>query len=152
VSPYTEGMNGTTQVYALLAALAGVCLAVQAGANSRFRTNLDNPLWATFFSVIGTILFAATAMLLIRPPAPTMDAVRSTQWWNWVGGPLGTLIVLAGAVLPRHLGAAAFIAFVVGGQLIAAMLLDHFALMGLDQKAMTPGKLVGAGLVVGGVV
>jgi transporter family-2 protein len=81
-----------------------------------------------------------------------MEAIRGTQWWNWTGGPLGAMIVLAGAALTNRLGAAAFIALVVGGQLVCSMLLDHFALMGLDEKAVTPGRAFGAVLVVAGVV
>ncbi len=146
-------MNGpnATAVYAGLAALAGVCLAVQAAANGAFRRNLETPLWATFFSVCGTILFAATAMLLIRPPMPTLETVRSTQWWNWIGGPLGTLIVLAGAYLARPLGTTAFIALVIGGQLATALLLDHFAVMGLPERPLNLGRAAGAALIILGV-
>lgn len=143
----------TTQLlFALLAAGAGCCIALQATANTRFRTNLDSPAFAAFFSICGTFATACAFLLVVRPPAPTMDAVKSTQWWNWVGGPLGALIVLAGAALTRHLGAAAFIALVVGGQLLCSLVLDHFALMGLEERAITPGKVLGAALVVAGVV
>src|SRR5207249_1042115 len=97
-------------VYALLAAGAGACIALQASANSRFRHNLgDKSLFAAFFSICGTFATAVTVMLVVRPPAPSMDEVRQTQWWNWIGGPLGALIVLAGAALVTHLSAAVFI-------------------------------------------
>jgi transporter family-2 protein len=144
----------TTQlVFALLAAAAGGCIALQAAANSRFRTNLgDQPLYAAFFSICGTIVVAAVAMLVLRPTPPSMDDLRRTEWWNWVGGPLGALIVLAGAALTARLGAAAFIALVVGGQLLCSLVLDHFALMGLKEQPVTPGRLLGAALVVAGVV
>jgi transporter family-2 protein len=91
-------------------------------------------------------------MLAARPPVPPLAAVRSTQWWNWVGGPLGALIVLAGAALTSYLGAAVFIAAVVGGQLLCSLVLDHFALMGLPEQPITPGRVLGAVLVVAGVV
>jgi transporter family-2 protein len=91
-------------------------------------------------------------MAVVRPSVPAGSAFRQTEWWNWVGGPLGALIVLAGAYLTRPLGAAAFIALVVGGQLLASLVLDHFALMGLKEQPITPGRLLGAGLVVVGVV
>ena len=139
-------------VYASLAALAGACIALQATANARFRQNLDSPAYAAFFSICGTIITASLLMLAIRPPAPSGAAIRQTEWWNWIGGPLGTLIVLAGATLTRELGAAAFIALVVGGQLLCAMLLDHFSLLGLKEQPITPGRIVGAILVVAGVV
>jgi transporter family-2 protein len=141
-----------TPLYALLAAGAGACIALQATANTRFRDNLGSPAYATFFSICGTFVTACAFMLLVRPTTPPGSAVRSTEWWNWVGGPLGALIVLAGATLVRHLGAAPFIALVVGGQLLCSVLLDHFALMGLKEQPITPGRVLGAVLVVAGVV
>lgn len=147
---YNGRMNWNL-LYALLAAGAGSCIALQASANTRLRTHLDSPGFTAFLSICGTFVTACLFMLLVRPPAPSMDAVRGTQWWNWLGGPLGALIVLAGAALTRHLGAAAFIALVVGGQLLCSMLLDHFALMGLKEQPVTPGRALGAVLVVAGV-
>lgn len=142
-----------TLVFALLAAGAGACIALQASANGKFREALgDKPLFAAFFSICGTILTALLAMLVIRPQAPSADALRQTQWWNWIGGPLGALIVLAGASLTARLGAALFIALVVGGQLLCSLLLDHFALMGLKEQPLTPGRVLGALFVLAGVV
>ncbi|HJZ53838.1 MAG TPA: DMT family transporter [Gemmataceae bacterium] len=142
-----------TLIFALLAAGAGACIALQASANGKFRENLgDNPLFAAFFSICGTFATAVAAMLLLRPNVPAMSNVRATQWWNWIGGPLGALIVLAGASLVSQLGAALFIALVVGGQLLCSLLLDHFALLGLPQQPITPGRVLGAMLVVAGVV
>ena len=138
--------------YILLAAGAGACIALQASANGNFRKNIDSPLFAAFFSICGTILTAGAAMLLIRPAVPTAEALRQTPWWNWIGGPLGALIVLAGAALVTELGAALFIASVVAGQLLCSLLLDHFALLGLPEQTLTPGRVLGALLVVAGVV
>jgi transporter family-2 protein len=142
----------STTIYALLAMGAGCCIALQASANGRLRHNIESPLFSSYFSICGTILTASLAMLLLRPAAPALGLIRETQWWNWIGGPLGALIVLAGATLTRELGAARFIALVVGGQLLCSLLLDHFALMGLEQRVITPGRVLGAILVVVGVV
>lgn len=139
-------------LYALLAASAGACIALQASANTRFRANLDSPIYAAFFSICGTFLVACLTMVALRPSPPESDSFGKTQWWNWIGGPLGALIVLAGATLTSRLGAAAFIALVVGGQLLCSMILDHFALMGLKEQPVTPGRAFGALLVVAGVV
>lgn len=145
-----------TTIFALLAVGAGGCIALQASANSKFRQNLgDDPqlaLWAAFFSICGTSLTAVVAMLALRPPPPSVATLRETEWWNWIGGPLGALIVLAGAALAQRLGAAPFIALVVGGQLLCSLLLDHFALVGLKEQPVTPGRLLGAALVVAGVL
>ena len=141
-----------SHIFALLAAGAGCCIALQASANARFRENIGGPWYAAYFSICGTILTATLYLIVTRPPPPSWEGLKQTEWWNWIGGPLGALIVLAGATLTRELGAAAFIALVVGGQLVCSMLLDHFALMGLKEQPITPGRLLGAVLVVAGVV
>jgi transporter family-2 protein len=140
-----------TAIFALLAMGAGCCIALQASANGKLRHNIDSPLFTSYFSILGTILTATIAMAVLRPPLPALAAVRETPWWNWIGGPLGAMIVLAGAALTRELGAAVFISLVVGGQLLCSLALDHFALMGLDRQTITPGRVVGALLVVAGV-
>jgi transporter family-2 protein len=156
-------MNWTTTVFAAMAAATGSFIALQASANGKLRQNLATgadesapeylgPAWASYFSIIGTIVCATIAMLVLRPPFPTKEAFAGTQWWNWIGGPLGALIVLAGATLTPKLGAAAFIALVVGGQILCSMVLDHFGLMGLPQQPLSVGKVFGAVLVVAGVV
>lgn len=139
-------------VFALLAAGAGSCIALQATANARFRENIGSQWFAAFFSICGTILTAGLFMFVARPPAPSWDGIKQTEWWNWIGGPLGALIVLAGATLTKELGAAFFIALVVAGQLTCSLLLDHFALLGLKEQPITPGRLLGVLLVVAGVV
>jgi transporter family-2 protein len=141
-----------TTIFALLAVGAGACIAMQASANGKFRENLKSPEYAAFFSICGTFLTAVTVMLLLRPAPPSAAALRETQWWNWIGGPLGALIVLAGAALTRELGAALFIALVVGGQLLCSLVLDHYALLGLNEQPVTAGRLLGAALVVAGVL
>ena len=136
----------------LLAAAVGACFAVQASANSKFRLNLGSPMWAAFFSICGTFVTAVSAMLVMRPSTPASEAFRQAPWWNWIGGPLGAMIVLGGAALVSELGAALFIALVVAGQLICSLMLDHFALLGLPEQPITPGRVLGAALVVAGVV
>lgn len=141
-----------TTIFALLAVGAGACIAMQAAANGKFRQNIDSPEYAAFFSICGTFITAITAMLLLRPAPPSAATLRETEWWNWIGGPLGALIVLAGAALTRELGAALFIALVVGGQLLCSLLIDHYALLGLEEQPLTWGRVLGALLVVAGVL
>jgi len=139
-------------LWILLATGAGACIALQAAANGSLRTNLADARYAAFFSICGTILTAVLVMLAIRPNPPTLETMRAAPWWNWIGGPLGALIVLAGAALAPRLGAAAFIASVVAGQLLCSLLLDHFGLMNLPQQALTSGRFIGAALVFAGVL
>ena len=155
-------MNGTTLVYALLAAGAGACIALQASANGKFRQNLVPPADASGLRRpgVGVVLqhlrhhrlCAWLAMPILRPPlpdqrgAPTHPVVeldrRAARRRHRAG---------RGDAAPR-LGAAAFIALVVGratALLAAARPLRADGPAGARDHA---GKVLGAVLVVGGVV
>lgn len=136
----------------MLAVGAGGCIAVQAAANGSLRANIGSVWYAAFYSICGTILTAGLFMLVARPTAPAMAAVRATPWWNWIGGPLGAMVVLTGAALISRLGATAFTAAFVGGQLVFSLLLDHYGWMDLPRESITAGRLAGAALVFAGVL
>lgn len=134
------------------AMLAGACISVQAAANASLRAYLNDARWATFFSISGTIITAVVVMLAIGPAAPSAAAIRAAPWWNWIGGPLGAVIVLAGAALSPRLGAAAFIAAVVAGQLASSITLDHFGWMNLPHQPINASRAIGVVLVFFGVL
>ena len=67
---------------------------------------------------------------------------------NW----LGALIVLAGAALTPRLGAASFLAFLIGGQMLCSATLDHFGAMGLTSRPVSPIRFFGILFVLGGAV
>jgi transporter family-2 protein len=136
----------------IFAVVAGACISIQAAANASLRTHLNDVRWATFFSICGTIITAVVVMLAIRPAAPSAAAMRAAPWWNWIGGPLGALIVLSGAALAPRLGAAAFIAAVVAGQLASSILMDHFAWMNLPHQPISLSRGIGVAFVFVGVL
>ena len=145
-------MNGQTSVYILCAAGCGGAIALQAAANGRLGYHLQDSRWAAILSLFGSFTATVVLLLLFRPSPPAWSGVRTTEWWNWVGGPLGVVVVACGAILAPRLGAAAFIALVVAGQLICSLVLDHFALMGLPEARITVGRLIGVLMVMVGVV
>lgn len=73
-------------------------------------------------------------------------------WWAWSGGVFGALFIGLATVLVPQLGAAAFIALLVAGQMLASIAFDHFGWMGLAQRPLDGSRLIGVALLVGGVV
>ena len=138
--------------WVLLASAAGICIALQAAANGSLRIHLGDTSYATFFSICGTITTAVVFMLAAHPAPPSWAVLRAAPWWNWIGGPLGALVVLAGAVLTPKIGAAAFVAAFVAGQLACSLLIDHCGAMNVPQQTLTLGRISGAALVFTGVI
>jgi len=48
----------------------------------------------------------------------------------WTGGFIGAYFVAATIILAPRLGAAPMVALVVGGQMLASLVFDHFGLIG----------------------
>jgi transporter family-2 protein len=136
----------------LLALGAGVLLPVQAGINAQLRSALGSPLAAALVSfVIGTAGLLALVVVL-RSPLPLRSAWATSSWWQWSGGLLGAAYVIATIVLAPRLGAATLVAVVVAGQMLTSVLLDQYGLVGFPVHPLSALRLLGAGLVIGGVI
>jgi bacterial/archaeal transporter family-2 protein len=60
--------------------------------------------------------------------------------------------VVTTAALAPALGAATLLSVAVAGQMTFALLLDHYGLVGFAVRPLSPWRIVGAALVVTGVV
>jgi transporter family-2 protein len=141
------------QYGAMLAAMVvGAALVVQIGLNAALREQFGSAAWAaTVNFVIGTLGLLAFA-LVSRAPAPTLAQASAVPWWAWFGGLLGAAYVASSTVLGPRLGAATFTALVVGAQMIASLVVDHYGLVGFQEQAATLWRVVGAVLIIVGVV
>ena len=136
----------------LLALAAGVLLPVQAGLNAQLRSALGSPVAAALVSFLVGTAGLATVAVLLRTPLPLGRAWAATTPWQWSGGLIGAVYVLAAIVLAPRLGAATLIAAVVAGQMITSLVLDQYGLVGFPVHSLTPVRLLGAALVIAGVI
>jgi transporter family-2 protein len=136
----------------LLAVLAGAVLPVQTGMNVQLRGLLGQPIGAALVSfAVGTVGLALLVAVL-RVPVPVEAAWTRGAWWHWLGGLLGAGYIVAAIVLAPRLGAATLVAAAVAGQMVASLLVDHYGWVGFAQHHVSPLRLLGAVLVIGGVV
>jgi bacterial/archaeal transporter family-2 protein len=147
-------MTPMASAFALvMAAVAGACLATQAGVNAQLGRYLGHPLWATFVSfAVGTLLIVPL-LALWNVSAPSLaDAAAKAPWWVWTGGAIGVFFVTAALVLAPQTGMAAFLSAMIAGQLIASLVLDHYGLIGLPVRPVTLYRALGTALIVVGVL
>ncbi len=141
-----------TAIFLLLAILAGVALPVQFAVNSELRGAVGGPVTAAAVSfLVGTLALAA-AVLLSRQEVPALSGATQAPWWAWTGGLLGAFLVAASIILTPRLGAATTVTFIIAGQILASIILDHFGLLNLPVHPVTLQRLGGAALVIAGVV
>jgi len=139
-------------IYVLLALAAGSVLPIQAGINLRLRAAVGDPVFAALVSFfVGTVVLAAY-VLGARVPFPTGTMVAGTPWWAWTGGVFGAFFVFAAIVLAANLGAATSMAWLLSGQFLAALLVDHYGLIAYDVHPISWPRVFGVALIVVGAV
>ena len=139
-----------------LALIAGVAVPIQFAANARMGQAAGGPVTGAMISFfIGTavlLLIVAGFLLVGRGESPTVPSATAVPWWAWAGGFLGAFYVSMSIILTPRLGASPTIGFIIGGQMIASIFLDHFGLLNLPTSPASLPKLSGAALVVIGAV
>jgi len=140
-----------TVPYLFFAFAAGVGVAVQFGVNGQLRRISGQPIWASMISfIVGTVALLL-CFIATRRNWPTSGQLAHAHWWVWIGGLLGAFYVVVSVVSGPRLGSATLVACVIAGQLLASIVLDHFGWIGYAVHAASPGRLVGAVLLLAGV-
>ncbi len=135
----------------IVALLAGASLAIQTGVNSQLRAGLHNPFQAGLVSfAVGTLALAVVAL----PQGLRWDVTSMTSfpWWVWTGGLLGAYVVTASIILAPRLGSSTLISLILTGQMITALMLDHYGLLGFPVQRLSLLRALGAMLLIGGVI
>jgi bacterial/archaeal transporter family-2 protein len=138
-------------LFILMALALGAVLPMQAAINARLAKTAGNPVMAAFISfAVGTI--ALIIFLLITGQFQFKFISSSSPWWIWTGGLLGTFFVAGIVVLLPRLGVMLSFSLVLAGQMFAAILFDQFGWLGVAVREISPGKIIGAVLLIIGVV
>jgi len=142
----------TYAAWVVLGLVAGSVLPAQAGVNAQLARRLGHPAQAAFASfLVGTLaLFSLCLVLRLAWPAPA--DVGSIPLPTWAGGLLGAFFVGTTILLAPRVGATTMTGLVIAGQVIASLVLDHFALLGFAEHPAGPARLCGAALLVVGAM
>ncbi len=142
-------MNSTNLIYVFWALAAGSAIVIQSGANTQLRNAVGSPSVASLISfVVGSLILLVYAIAL-RAPVPGTEVLRS-PFWIWAGGLLGAFFVISVILLAPKLGATLLFTLVVGGQLVASIIVDQFGLLGYAQHPLHLGRVIGIALVLAG--
>jgi thiamine biosynthesis protein ThiS len=81
-----------------------------------------------------------------------LGLMRGLEWYYFLGGLAGALIVFTVAFTGPRIGIATTSAALIAGQMVGAILWDHLGLLAQAKDPIDALKVVGALLIVGGVV
>jgi transporter family-2 protein len=134
-----------------VAFVTGVAIAVQALANTRLSTALGTPVWGAIGQFVVGLVALVVIALVTRQPAPMMAGLERMPAWAWVGGIVGALFIVVSIVLTPRLGTALTLATITVGQLVAALVLDHYGWLGAPVIRLSPPRVLGAACLLLGI-
>ena len=139
-------MNTGTLTLAL-ALFAGLLMAIQAPTNAILGKATGSPVVAAFISfVVGTValgaIVAGSAGRLFAPE------LKSVPWYSWMGGFYGAFFVAIAAFGAPKIGVGPLLTAAIAGQLLGAIILDHYGLLGLARQPVSIEKVAGVALVL----
>lgn len=140
-------------LYYFLAFAAATAIAIQAPINSRLgQALMGQPLLAALISFsVGTI--ALFIICLFRADFNNLGPTLLQQpLWKLTGGLLGAFMVFCSAYLPLKIGLGNFLFMVVVSQIIIALVIDHFGLIGMPTRAVDIWRVLGAVVMTAGLL
>ncbi|MCH4170036.1 MAG: DMT family transporter [Lactobacillus sp.] len=137
----------------VLGLLIGVGLPIQTAINSRLRVVVKSPFLSSLISfTIGTIFLAVATILATHSLFVSAHLIATQPWWLWVGGVIGVIFLTSNIILFPRLGSVQTVIMPIMGQIIMSMIIDNFGWFASPVHRLTPLRIVGALLVIAGVV
>jgi len=131
----------------LLALISGVLMAVQGSLNTTL-SKVVGLLETTFIvHITGTILLMIL-LFILRMGRGNLYALPEAPWYAYLGGVIGVgIIYLVAASIPE-VGVANATTAIIIGQVLTAIIIDHFGAFGLEKISYGWSQFLGLTLLV----
>ncbi|QEY23958.1 DMT family transporter [Neisseria animalis] len=136
----------------IFALFVGMIVPLQAPLNAFVARSLGSPLWATLVSLSVSVMATVPLLMLFRVSAPELGNLGQVPWYGWLGGLCGVVFVASSVILAPKIGIANFAVLAIAGQMIGALVLDHFGFFGLSVKPINLFKVLGVAVMLGGIL
>ena len=135
----------------LFAVVVGMLLPIQAASNAGTSNYLGDVAYTALLSfVVGTLLI--TAYILVLKPSLNSE-ISELRPPNYIllGGIISVIYTLAITFLSPRLGVGNTLFIIVVGQMVSALLVDHFGVFDSIQHQITLKRVIGVGLMLLGL-
>lgn len=139
--------------YLLLALVIGLIVPLQSAVNNQLKATLggSTTLAALVSFMVGVVVLALCAVLT-QQKWSAMSQLPQASLWQLTGGVMGALFVFGTTLLAPRLGVVVMLALIISGQILASLLFDRFGWLGLPVREISTPRLIGAALVLIGVL
>ena len=138
-------------LFSLLALCVGALIPIQAATNASLSKALGDVVYpALVLFAIGLVtVFITIAVLRLSPPS--LAEFSTAPRHGYVGGLIVAGYVLAITYLAPKMGVGNAICFIVSGQIIAAVIIDHYGFFTATETKLTLPRMAGISLMIVGL-
>lgn len=138
-------------IFFALTLITGALIPIQAATNTAFSKSVGTPsitgLMVFVVGLIGMLLF----VVLSRTSFPSSQQLATAPWYGYLGGIIIATYVVMITILVPKIGVGTAIGLIVTGQIICAVIIDHFGLFNVAVRSISVVRLTGVILMIGGV-
>ncbi|PAB59680.1 DMT family transporter [Anaeromicrobium sediminis] len=135
-------------MYKVGAIFTGVIIAIMISLNGMLANGIGNYLAVFIIHITG----AVGVLMFLMMSKKKINIKKHIPLYLFSGGALGVIIVIFNNLCFKYLGMSLTLSLGLAGQSIAACIIDHFGLFGMNTHKFQKEKLIGYGVVIGGIV
>ncbi|OXR45302.1 hypothetical protein B7C42_02427 [Nocardia cerradoensis] len=150
VRPATLGRGAMILVFVLML-VGGALRSVEAGCQNSLKLALHNVFLCGVISY-AVALAGVGAIFAVSPrqPWPSRADLKTMPRWAPFGGLTGGAAIFAMITVASSVGVSTFNALIIAGQMLLAVVMDHFGVMGFPRRPLSAQRLAGCVLIVVG--
>lgn len=143
-------MNNQT-AFILLSLLSGALIPIQASSNAALSKAIGSPI-VTALTVFIVGFFSVLAYIFIsKTPFPELSQFKSAPLYGFIGGLIVAFYVIIITFITPRLGVGVSIGLIITGQLIGAVIIDHFGLFDTTVRSIDLKRLTGTLCMIVGI-
>ena len=138
-------------IYLVMALITGALIPIQAATNAAFSKSIGNPYITGLMVFIVGLAGMSVFVLITGASIPTAKQLVAAPVYGYLGGLIvATYVVMITILVPR-IGVGTAIGFIVTGQIIFAVIIDHFGLFNVAARPIDFARFIGVLLIAVGV-
>jgi bacterial/archaeal transporter family-2 protein len=138
-------------IYLILALITGALIPVQAATNSIFSKSTGSPLITGLIVFIVGLAGMIIFIVLSGSAFPTQHQLISAPPYSYLGGIIVAAYVVVITILVPRIGVGTSIGLIVTGQIICAVIIDHFGLFSVPVHPISISRAAGVFLMIAGI-
>ncbi|MEN2667310.1 DMT family transporter [Listeria aquatica] len=142
----------TMLLFMLMGFIAGMLSPIQTSINGKLRMAVGSPFLASFISfLVGTILLFLICLLIEKRVTFKVRGVGKIPFWVFTGI-MGVVFVTSNILLLPLLGSAMTVVLAICGQMVIALIIDHFGFFGVIKHPINRYRIIGVLAMIAGIL